>query len=153
MKRVADLRGLSDDHHAALALARRCQRAGRADAADSLASVWPRVLETFAARVEPHIRIVELHLLPALEAIGAVSAAARLRADHAALRTLRSTPPSRATLADFGRLLERHVRFEEREVFGLVQDRIAAGAFARFAAACRAIVGVAPVSLEAQPAR
>ena len=139
MKRHPDLRDLSDDHHEALALARRCQRAGRPDPAIAPAALWHEVREAFADRIEHHFQIEDHHLLPALAAIGEMRLAGRIRDDHAALRGLvrnESAPPS--GIAEFGSLLESHVRFEEREVFEVVQNRLPADSLRAIAAACRA---------------
>jgi len=91
MKRVAELRDLSDDHHTGLVLARRCKQAGRADSELPFERVWEQVLEAFSSHLEPHFQIEEKHLLPALEAIGEDSLASRVREDHSALRALRNS--------------------------------------------------------------
>lgn len=133
MKRAPGLRDLSDDHHAALVLARRCKRASAASAGE----VWDRVREEFAGGLEPHFRIEEEHLLPALEAIGENALASRIRDDHRALRALRDSPVrSAALLLRFGELLESHVRYEEREVFESTQGRLPARVLQAIEAAC-----------------
>ena len=50
--------------------------------------------------------------------------------------SLRKTSPSVASIARFGRLLEAHIRFEEREVFEPTQHRLAPRALQAIAAAC-----------------
>lgn len=149
MKRVPELRDLSDDHHTGLVLARRCRQAARPGAAVQPEALWRELREAFAGHLEPHFQIEERHLLPGLEAIGEASLAARIRDEHAALRALRDAPaPDRAGLARFGELLEAHIRFEEREVFEATQDRLPAPTLAAIAAACRETPRTAPVSLE-----
>ena len=139
MKRVPELRELSDDHHTGLVLARRCKQAARPDSESSPEVVWKQVLEAFASHLNPHFQIEEQHLLPALEAIGEASLADRIRQDHRALRALRdSEAPSRSRILHFGELLESHIRFEERQVFELTQDRLPARALKAIAAACAA---------------
>ena len=139
MKRIAALRDLSDDHHGALVVARRCvQSASSGDAARAEA-VWREVRADFARQLEPHFEIEERLLLPALEAIGEQARADRIREDHASLRALaRLASPSPAQLERFGRALEAHVRFEERDVFEVAQARLPAAALGAIAAACRA---------------
>jgi uncharacterized protein YeaO (DUF488 family) len=113
MKRDPRLHGLSSDHHRALALA----RALRAEGA-TLAGVM--------AELEPHFRIEEDVLLPALDAAGERALADRVREDHAFLRTCPAPAAFAARMAD-------HVRFEERELFprceavldGAVLDEVA----------------------------
>lgn len=138
MKRVPELRDLSDDHHTGLVLARQCRKCGRADSELSPEEVWNQVLAAFSTHLEPHFQIEEQHLLPALETIGEPSLCSRIREDHAALRALReSDTSSRDTIGQFGRLLESHIRFEERQVFEPTQHRLPAWALKAIAAACR----------------
>jgi hypothetical protein len=137
VKRVAGLRDLSDDHHTALVLARRCRQAAQCGDAGSLGAAWSEVRAAFARELEPHFAIEERHLLPALAAIGEAALAERIGAEHAALRAHAGEPAAPgAHVAAFGRLLEAHVRFEEREVFEPVQHRLPPAALAAIAAAC-----------------
>jgi len=136
VKRVPELRDLSDDHHTGLVLARRCRQAGRGGDGPSPEEAWQEVLDAFAGHLEPHFGIEEEHLLPALEAIGEAALASRIREDHEALRALRaSQPPDASVVARFGELLEAHIRFEEREVFEPTQHRLPARALTAIAAA------------------
>lgn len=149
MKRVPELRALSDDHHTGLVLAHRCRRVGSPGFEPSLEAVWRQVLELFSGHLDPHFRIEEEHLVPALEAIGEASLASRICEDHRALRALRELEaPSLATVRRFGELLESHIRFEEREVFEPTQHRLPARALERIAAACEAIPRTCPVPLD-----
>jgi len=148
MKRIAQLRDLSDDHHTGLVLARRCRQTSRTGSELSPELVWEQVLEAFSMHLEPHFQIEDHHLLPALEAIGEVSLVQRGREDHTALRALRqSEAPSRSLLGRFGELLESHIRYEERQVFETAQDRLPAPTLQAIASACRSIPRVCPASL------
>ena len=148
MKRRAELRDLSDDHHTALVLARRCRQAARPAGSTSPAEVWQQIIEAFESHLEPHFQIEERHLLPALEEIGRPELAQRIREDHASLRELvRSEPPTENLLERFGRLLESHVRFEERQVFEPTQYLLPADALRAVADACRSTPRVCPTSL------
>lgn len=122
MKRSAGLSGLARDHHAALVLAREAQRA-----ATDCAALVARLRAAHAAALEPHFDIEERLLLPALEAAGEGAAAARTRAEHEALRAalaaLDAADP--ATLRHYGELLQAHVRYEDRELFGLAERVLA----------------------------
>jgi hypothetical protein len=149
VKRVPELRDLSDDHHTGLVLARHCRRAGEPDSARDAARAWTRVREAFASHLEPHFQIEERYLLPALDAIGEGGLASRVREDHAALRELlRAGPADRAALARFGERLDAHIRSEEREVFEATQHRLPPAALEAIAAACRATPRVCTVSLD-----
>jgi len=148
VNRVPELRGLSDDHHTGLVLARRCRQAARPGSDPSPEVMWEQVLEAFSSHLEPHFQIEERYLLPALEAIGEASLARRIREDHGALRALRDAgAASRAAIDHFGALLESHIRYEERQVFEPTQDRLPARTLEAIAAACRAIERSCPASL------
>jgi hypothetical protein len=146
VKRIAELRDLSDDHHTALVLARRCRGWAKRGGAEALATSVQQVRGAFAAHLAPHFEIEERHLVPALDAIGEAALAERIRADHAALRALAQAPaPGAPELERFGRLLESHVRFEEREAFEVAQAKLPAEALRAIAEACRAIPRACPV--------
>jgi len=137
LKRIEELRALSDDHHTALVLARRCQEAAQGRPTLSIETVWEGVLTAFSSDLEPHFQIEESFLLPALDGLEEFELTARIRNDHARLRTLRDTTPLTANLVEeFGRLLESHVRFEEREVFEPTQDRLPKAALRAISDAC-----------------
>jgi hemerythrin-like domain-containing protein len=131
MHRHPHLHGLSSDHHDALVLARELERA---------AAGWTRadgeaLAARFARELEPHFRIEEELLLPALEACGGVALAERTRADHAALRAeLRAAAAGDgAAVARFAARLFEHVRFEERELFPACERELAAELLAEVA--------------------
>jgi len=149
MKRVPALRDLSDDHHTGLLLARRCRQAGRPDSALSPERIWAQVVAAFSDHLEPHFRIEEAHLVPALEAIGETPMAERIRDDHRTLRTLeQSGTVDRDLLARFGECLDAHIRYEEREVFESTQHRLPAAALEAIAAACRTAPRGCAIELE-----
>lgn len=129
MKRSAELEPLSHDHHQALFVAMQLKRASPEDG--------PFAFQAFADFVEEtgdrHFRIEEEILLPAwLAHAGAgaerVALAARVAAEHleirARARRLASTGPAPDELRELGDLLERHVRFEERELFPLIEGSL-----------------------------
>jgi hemerythrin-like domain-containing protein len=126
MKRSAELTPLSHDHHQALAVALQLKRATPEDGA-----IAGRAFLDHDERIGAlHFRIEEEILLPAWLAATeggeeAASMAARVAAEHleirAAARRLRSGPATPDELQDLGALLERHVRFEERELFPLIE--------------------------------
>lgn len=126
MKRDRRLQGLSSDHHHALVFARRLAELvaeGRAE---------PATAREFAARfdreIEPHFRIEEELLLPALRAAGEPALVERTEADHAALRALAAAARAgeSAGLEAFAQRLTDHVRFEERELFSCCEAKLPA---------------------------
>lgn len=124
MKRDLRLQGLSSDHHRALVLARRIRRACADDTADAafIETVWA----AYRDELQPHFDIEERLLLPALRAAGCAEVAVRTDAEHAALRDLvnRSRAGDAEALDEFGALLAAHVRFEERELFPLSEQKV-----------------------------
>ena len=140
MKRTAELRGLSEDHHHGLALAQRAKRAAAGPAGHSTEEAWADIERQFEAELEPHFGIEESLLAPALQGQGESELVSRLYEEHAALREC--VGPSRgrspADLLRFGELLERHIRFEERELFVVAEQRLGADALRAVAQACHA---------------
>ncbi len=134
MKRSAALTPLSHDHHVALEVALRLRRAGADDldaAVARFAAFWhPAGLRHFAIEEE-----LLPDALPAREA-GWGEQIARMRAEHERLRALADALEQDggdrlATAHDLGTLLNDHVRFEERELFVLLEARLAPGALQR----------------------
>ncbi|MGM0575345.1 MAG: hemerythrin domain-containing protein [Myxococcota bacterium] len=127
MRRDPRLTGLSSDHHGSLVLARRILRVCdegpvEDDFADAVRGVFERELE-------PHFRVEEDHLLPALEAAGEVELVRRTRSDHARMRELIASleddgADQGAVLREFGETLRGHVRFEERQLLPASEERL-----------------------------
>jgi hemerythrin-like domain-containing protein len=125
MKRSAALAALSRDHHHALEAALRLRRADAADL-DGVAH-----LQTFwQARGRRHFEIEERLILPALPQTDADwrEAAARVRDEHARIRAavdaLGGGGAPLEAAHGLGQLLRDHVRFEERQLFGLLEARL-----------------------------
>jgi hypothetical protein len=124
MKRHVALQPLSCDHHVALVAAQRLRRATDVDVAaarDAFLAFWHE-------HGEHHFRVEEQVLLPAFAAHGDPEAVCvvRMLVDHVRIRAQaqrleRESAPSRESLHALGTALERHVRLEEREVFGLIE--------------------------------
>ena len=115
MKRDVRLRGLSSEHHNALVLARSVVEREGSWTKDDGAMLGRR----FDAELEPHFRVEDELLLPALRRAGASSLAERTAVDHAFLRS--HVEAARAgdggAARAFAERLGDHVRFEERELF------------------------------------
>lgn len=122
MKRDARLHGLTSDHHHALVLARRVAREHATGGADLVRIVR----ETFERELAPHFAVEEEVLLPALAEAGEVALVERTREEHALLHghLAAAEAGDMARLADFAALLERHVRFEENELFPAAEARL-----------------------------
>lgn len=120
MKRCSALRNLSNEHHQGLVLAKRAKRAAGTEDAQR---VWQGIRERFAAELEPHFRAEETGLLPALERLGKDGLVQQTLDEHTALRRLISEDSAQA-MTGFAELLERHIRFEERELFETAQQEL-----------------------------
>lgn len=125
MKRSPELTPLSHDHHQALVAAMRLKRANDppADAA--------AYLEFWRSHGARHFEIEEEILLPGWVAACADADRAhadRLAREHLTIRAetrrLERGDASAAQLRELGELLEAHVRFEERELFPLIETQL-----------------------------
>jgi hypothetical protein len=133
MKRSRELKPLSSDHHQALLVAFQLKMSleGHPEAAGAprdLPGMVSLALRFTEQLFSPHARAEEellgLHL--------GTEDLQRLAAEHAELRGLvrhaRGAAPGeqRASLASFAELLERHVRWEERELFPFAEAHLGA---------------------------
>ncbi len=140
MKRVPGLRDLSEDHHLGLVLARTARKAAAGKGALSVGDAWAEIEGKFTTELEPHFRIEESLIAPALVHLGESQLAQRLLDDHAALRELLIAGCDRTAtgLARFGELLDKHIRFEERELFEVAQAKLGDDELSKIAQACSA---------------
>ncbi len=126
IKRHAALAPLSRDHYVGLVHAHRLMKAaqkGRVARHKALADF----IDAWTTEIAPHFQDEERLLLPL---ISLAEDRRRLLEEHASIeravehaRTLRkSVDPDPASVSDMGRLLEGHIRWEERVLFNRVQD-------------------------------
>jgi hemerythrin-like domain-containing protein len=131
MKRSRELRPLSSEHHQALLLAFQLKKglAGHAETAGAPRDL-PGLLD-LARRFDE--RLFRTHARAEEELLGTCVTAGdldRLRAEHAELGRLlgaaRTARPAelRAHLSAYADLLDRHVRWEERELFPYAEDHV-----------------------------
>lgn len=137
MKRSRALRPLSSEHHQALLVAFQLKKglAGHAESAGAPKDL-PGLLalaRRFEERVfRPHAKAEEELLGPLLLA----DDLRRLASEHAELTRLlqaaKGSPPAqqRALLTGFAELLERHIRWEERDLFAYAEDHVDAATLA-----------------------
>ncbi len=139
IKRAPELQPISREHHRALLVAHRIVHVleGRAFAGPAVG--FPELLDEMSEFHEshflPHAREEETRLGPGLNALGPDGAAEfdRLRSEHASLERLmdgacdqdRPDDERRNALRTYGQLLETHVRYEERELFQMIEERFA----------------------------
>ena len=122
MKRHVSLQPLSRDHYGGLVQAKHLTEAADKGPDERAAAVagFARAWET---EISDHFAVEERLLLPLLG--DEAAEAARLREEHGALRALAaqaavpSVEPN--TLRTLGRRLHDHIRWEERELFPLLE--------------------------------
>jgi hypothetical protein len=140
MKRIPELRDLSEDHHHSLALARKARRAALGEAGLLAGDVWSEVEVHVHDELVPHFLVEETLIAPGLDAAGETALTKRLFEDHRALRECvrPGNAKSLAALGRFGELLENHIRFEERVLFETAQCVLTPESLRAVAEACRA---------------
>lgn len=125
MKRVEPLRPLSRDHHQVL-FKSKLLREATAETASELRDDW---IDFFAGEGTAHFRAEEEILVPIYLEYepSAESLLRRVWLEHADVRRMTMLLRRHvdiAVLHDLGKLLERHVRFEERELFPAIERAV-----------------------------
>jgi hypothetical protein len=120
MKRSDALTPLSRDHHAALKVALRLRRA-EADSAGAAAAAY---VDFMRERGERHFAEEERELLP----VAPADLAERTRREHGELRAYAAEFAGGAAGVEAvraaGEALNAHVRFEERELFEILEESL-----------------------------
>ena len=150
-KRHPSLVPLSREHHTALLLAFRLVHGlpPSRQADDSPEAQAQDTVRFFQTKLATHFRAEEQALFPFIRTTRpqAIPLLDTLLAEHAEMRSrvqaLEGADPSSlsAQLKAFGRLLERHVRSEERELFPVCEARLSADEAERLRAAITGFVG------------
>jgi hemerythrin-like domain-containing protein len=124
VKRTVELAPLSRDHQVALEHALKLRRA----AEDDVVAVVAAFLAFLTTEGREHFAQEETLLVPAVPDDYA-DLAGRIRAEHEEILRRAETlgrRPDVASARELGELLSRHVRFEERELFPLLERRLPA---------------------------
>lgn len=124
MKRNPILQPLSREHHTALTLAKSCERAAKSGDVVLVDKACQRAIQAFSDALEPHFQFEEVSLLPLLHGTETQPLIERTLADHQQLRGLLDAlrQNDAAALDNFGKCLSAHVRFEERELFPVLES-------------------------------
>lgn len=130
MIRAPALCDLSSEHHRELVLVRRIRTASAAPEGQP-AAIWADVIEHFQRELEPHFQKEEQGLLPALRAAGEHALVERTLQEHRAMRDLVVAADLKDVL-HFAQFLADHIRFEEKELFEVAQERLPSTRLARF---------------------
>jgi|SRR5713226_1568734 len=134
MTRHPSLISLSHDHHHGLALALRCRKQALGQikpmGTQGLRERAEEVHGFFAASLERHFQAEEEILFPLMRSCVPESQplVEDLIEDHRRMRgsaeMLAESPDLAKILFDFGDLLERHIRREERELFSIFEKHV-----------------------------
>lgn len=124
MKRSATLQPLSREHHTALVLAKACEHAAQTGDASLVRLACQRAISAFSNELEPHFNIEEQSLLPLLSSPQTQVLVQRTLSNHRQLRSLLEgiLQNDSEALSNFGKCLSAHVRFEERELFPVLES-------------------------------
>lgn len=138
MKRSEALRTLSHQHHQGLFAALQLKRADRETAADARQTF----IDFFEREGARHFRIEEELLLPAFARHAGCDepAIVRVLTEHVELRRRgqdleAEADPDEGALRELGERLERHIRFEERVLFPMIEEALPPDELERLAAA------------------
>ena len=134
MKRSEALRSLSRDHHQALVVAKKLEHA------DDVREAAALFLAYWNDHGKGHFRIEEEVLLPFWRRLGTVDGPAlnQLAREHLEIRARAlavAEDPRLDAIHDLGRRLASHVRFEERQLFPLIEDDLGPTGLERLATA------------------
>lgn len=126
MKRSVTLQPLSREHHAALKLAKACERAVLASCDVTLAQTCQLVLQAYKDELAGHFLCEEKTLLPLLIGTPEQALAQRTVSEHRQLYALLAglRRNDKDALHRFGLGLAAHVRFEERELFPALEIKL-----------------------------
>jgi len=135
MKRHKSLYPLSHDHHHALVQARELNLASAEAGQDASDAAAERFAEFWESDLQRHFRQEEQILLPALEKYVPPNCAeiAKTLREHEEIRRLvaalnrgltQRVGADRGQLGQLGGRLAEHIRFEENELFPLVEARV-----------------------------
>ncbi len=124
MKRSPILQPLSREHHSALTLAKASERAAQSGDEALVRLACQRVIGAFSNELESHFQFEEVSLLPLLHSTETQPLVERTLADHQQLRGLLDAlrQNDAGALDRFGKCLSAHVRFEERELFPVLES-------------------------------
>ena len=123
MKRHQALQDLSREHHTALQLALKAKCAAVSGDRTLIETAAVACHTAYSAELDPHFVVEETVLLPLLFGAGEEALVAQVESDHQILRDLcaQLQQADATTLLRFAECLTAHVRFEERELFGVVE--------------------------------
>lgn len=127
MQRSPTLQPLSREHHSALKLAKVCERTAISTDEAEVNHACQHAIQAYAGELQLHFLFEERTLLPLLSGPMEQMLAERTLADHRQLHALLKDLQQNNVdaLNRFGQLLKAHMRFEERELFPVLERKLA----------------------------
>jgi hypothetical protein len=124
MKRSPVLQPLSREHHTALSLANTCVRAAQSGDTALVLAACQRAISSLENELDAHFKIEEESLLPLLTSPETQLLVQRILLEHQMLRGLLDGLQQNnvEALNNFGKYLAAHVRFEERQLFPVLES-------------------------------
>jgi hemerythrin-like domain-containing protein len=122
MKRDSRLRSLSSDHHRALVMARKMDKAGNSGDVD--ADLLNEIQIFCGDELSLHFSKEERFLLPPLKKHGEYEIVERTLREHAQIMALVPLLEQKEAFLQFAQLLRQHVRFEEQSLFEISQEKL-----------------------------
>ena len=118
LKRAQELIPYSRDHHHGLLLGWKI-RTGIAKGI-GVVRISAYVSWFYENHLSPHFELEEKYIFPVLGSDHPLIK--RAWGEHQEIRSIMALPLSEAVLVKLADLLKAHIRFEEREIFGVIQD-------------------------------
>jgi len=124
MKRSAYLQPLSREHHNALKLAKTCERCADTSDESILNMTCIKAVKLYDDELEAHFRYEENNLLPLLMGTSEQPMAERVVHEHKMMQSMLNELRLNHAheLRRFGEMLAEHVRYEERELFPVLEQ-------------------------------
>ncbi|MFT3735075.1 MAG: hemerythrin domain-containing protein [Rhodocyclaceae bacterium] len=122
------MKHLSQEHRAAMLLA-TAARDAMPQSEEDLPEFVARIRNIFIAEMEPHFLEEERHALPRLRELGRDDLADRTYLEHMHMRGLIQAlheQPSAVLIREFSNAMQRHVTFEEEEVWEVLEAAMTA---------------------------
>jgi len=129
LKRHKALQNLSREHHDSLVFVLRLQK-GVANKS-SIKEMEDYIQWYWEVHLKAHLEIEENHLFPMLSK-NEISVEKVYQEHEQIKKIIRQQPKSKESITNLFQVLKAHIRFEERELFMLIQDKLSNQELAEF---------------------
>ena len=128
------------EHHQNLVFARKVKKAAASGDENRIRDMWAKVETSYETELEAHFQIEEQYIAPIMEKHGEKTLVKQFDEEHQAIRRILMPQSGRSSveLNNFGVLLGKHIRFEEREFLEAAQKYMTRDELQAVAEACNA---------------